>query len=491
MNTHQQRWGEALATEEQHQRELLATLRGELGAFARECADALTALEAFVGGLSAAASLASAAQRGYAQARLVHDLARTMPGDTAEGRSDRELLERVCADESVRTELARTLGPAPVAALRALQPLSHWIPAVASIRRGEADVHALADRAAEDLIRILNTSGELSGSEGALAVADIGSAALALRETVEHVEGAARAIRSGKLEQALAESRAMLETDLETLARVIEQADEAGDDWLRERRREHGELTAEVRDKLERVERIRRLLGLILPHLETVGRSLATAERFVQVERHLLPEHAVSAEAARLLLLLDLSSLWQVVLPGETAPPPRRAARRRRWPAVAVVVLLLGAGVGIALAVGGGSKKRTTAQAPVTTAAAPATRAPAPTVTPVSATFAEAQRATFYTVSAQSTDGPPTYDWKLTPPQADPTCDHFSAVNGKPNEAVWRHADTDGCNHGTMGPAGHPGTVTATVKTSAWACTATFFGTNTHRGPPARRCRRL
>jgi hypothetical protein len=491
MNTHQQRWDEALATEETHQHELLATLRGELGAFARECADALTALDASVGGLSGAASLASAAQRGYAQAKLVHDLARTMPGETAEGRADRELLERVCADESVRTELERVLGPAPVAAVRALQPLSHWIPAVASIRRGEGDARAVADRAAADLLRILNTTGELSGSEGELIAADVGSLAVALRETVEHVEGAARAIRSGKLEQVLAESRATLVADLETLGRMIEQADQAGEDWLRDRRREHDELTEEVRDKLERIERIRRLLGLILPHLETVGRSLATAERFVQVEHRLLPEHAVSTEASRLLLLLDLSSLWQVVLPGETAPPPRRAVRRRRWPAVAAVVVLLGAGVGIALAVGGGSKKRTTAQAPVTTAAAPATSAPAPTVTPVSATFDEAQRATFYTVSAQSTDGTPTYDWKLTPPHADPTCDHFSVVNGKPNEAVWRHADTDGCNHATMGPAGHPGTVTVTVKTSAWECTATFFGTNTDQGPPARRCRRL
>ena len=81
--------------------------------------------------------------------------------------------------------------------------------------------------------------------------------------------------------------------------------------------------------------------------------------------------------------------------------------------------------------------------------------------------------------------------WKLTPPQADPTCDDFSVVAGKPNEAVWRHADTDGCNHTTMGPAGHPGTVTVTVKTSAWECTATFFGTNTDQGPPARRCRRV
>jgi hypothetical protein len=497
VSAHQQSWTDALATEQTHQRELLATLRGELGAFARECAGALTALDAFVGGLSGAASLASAAERGYAQAKLVRDLAVTMPGETAEGRSDRELLERVCADESVRAELERALGPAPVAALRALQPLSHWLPTIASIRRGEADAHDLAERATTDLIRVLNTTGELSGSEGEQLAGDVGSLGVALRETVEHVEGAARAVKNGKLEQVLAEARVTLQGDLETLQRVIDQAGDAGEEWLRERRGEHEELSEEVREKLERVERIRRVLGLILPHLEAVARSLGTAERFVQVEHRLLPEHAAAAEAARLTLLLDLSSLWQVVLPGGgPVPPPRHVARRKRWLAVAGAVILLGAGAAIAVAVGGDGKKRTTAQTPLTTAAAPATATtggntlPAPTVTPVSATFDAAQRATFYTVSAQVADqGTPTFDWKLTPPQSDPTCDDFSVVAGQPNEAVWRHADTDGCNHATMGPAGHPGTVTVTVKTNAWECTATFFGTNTDQGPPARRCR--
>ena len=106
------------------------------------------------------------------------------------------------------------------------------------------------------------------------------------------------------------------------------------------------------------------------------------------------------------------------------------------------------------------------------------------------ATIDDLQKATFYTVSA-SGQGSPRFAWRLTPPQADPTCHHFSVVEGKPNEAVWHHADADGCNHNAMGPAGHLGTVTVTVKTAAWECTATFFGTNTSQGPPARRCRRL
>jgi hypothetical protein len=371
---HQQRWDEALATEHAHQRELLDTLRGELGAFARECAEALTALGAFVGGLSGAASLASAAQRGYAEAKLVRDLALTIPGETAEGRSDRELLERVCDDASVRTELEQLLGPAPIAALQALQPLSSWIPAIASIRRGETDAHELAEQATRELIRVLDATSELTGSEGELLAAEVGTLGEALRDTVEHVEGAARAVRDGKLEQVLAEARAALENDLEALRHVIARAEDAPEEWRAEHRREHEELTEEVREKLERVERIRRVLGLTLPHLQAVVRSLTTAERFVAVEHRLLPHHAAASEASRLTLLLDLSSLWQEVLPGGSpAPPPRRVVRRERWLALAAVVILLGGGIAIALAVSGGGTKRTTAQTPLTTAAAPST----------------------------------------------------------------------------------------------------------------------
>jgi len=70
---HQQSWDEALATEQTHQRELLATLRGELGSFARECADALTALDDFVGG-------------GLGVRPRVAEL--RLEADTAAGRSD-------------------------------------------------------------------------------------------------------------------------------------------------------------------------------------------------------------------------------------------------------------------------------------------------------------------------------------------------------------------------------------------------------------------
>ena len=500
MTAHQDAWDGALATEHEHQRQLLATLRGELGSFARECADALTALDAFVGGLSGAASVAFAAQRGYVQAKLLRDLALTMPGETAEGRSDRELLERICTDETVRAEMERTLGAAPTALLQALRPLSHWVPTIASLRRGEVRARELADQAGNDLIQVLEATATVTRSEGEALAADVGSLAIGLRDAVDHVEGAVRAIKEGKLEQVLAEARKQIEGDLHELRGVIERAEGAAEDWLKARRAEHIELTEEVRVKLERIERTRKVLGLILPHLQVVARSLATAERFVSVEHRLMPAHAAAAEASRLSLLLDLSTLWETALPAGAAPPERGSRTpRTRMLVIAAIVVLIGAVVGIAFAVGGGKKKTvspistiastaatTTTTATTTTATVP----PAPTVSPVEATFDPNLRATFYTINvSERGGGTPTYSWKLTPPKADPTCNAFSTV--KPNEAVWHHSDTDGCNHALMGPAGHLGTVTVAVKNAFWTCTATFFGTNTTSGPPAQRCTRV
>jgi hypothetical protein len=489
---HQSAWDSALATEHQHQSELLATVRGELGAFARECADVLTALDAFVGGLSGAASVAAAAQKGYAQAKLLRDLALTMPGETAEGRSDRELLERVCTDEAFRAELERTLGPAPIALLQALRPLSRWVPAIASLRRGEVKARELADQAGKDLIQVLDATATLTASKGEVIAADAGALAIGLRDTVEHVEGAVRAIKEGTLEQVFAEARKQLESDLQELRRVIQRAEGAAEEWVRTRRAEHGELTEEVRVKLERIERTRKVLGPIMPHLQAVARSLATAERFVAVEHRLLPEHAVAAEASQMLLLLDLASLWETVLPGGPAAARAQRSRTSRRPLlIAAIVVLIGAGVGIAFAVSGGGKKKAVAPISTTTTTTTAVTVPAaPKVSPVHATFDPTLRATFYTVNvSEQGGGAPSYAWKLTPPKGDPTCNKFSTV--KPNESVWHHADTDGCNHALMGPAGHLGTVTVLVENTFWKCTATFFGTNTTSGPPAQRCTKV
>jgi hypothetical protein len=109
---HEQAWAEALAEEHAHQRELLATLRGELGTFARECAAALTALDAFAG-LAGVAEVLNAARGDVQQASLVLDvgrrlgaLARTAPQDEQlEG-----LYDRLGGDGDVPPPLVRHAG---------------------------------------------------------------------------------------------------------------------------------------------------------------------------------------------------------------------------------------------------------------------------------------------------------------------------------------------------------------------------------------------
>src|SRR3954463_2335578 len=83
MPQHEQAWAEALADEHAHQRELLATLREDLGGFAKECASALGSLEAFVG-LGEVASAIAAARTGYRHAALAHDLAARLSHDDEE-----------------------------------------------------------------------------------------------------------------------------------------------------------------------------------------------------------------------------------------------------------------------------------------------------------------------------------------------------------------------------------------------------------------------
>jgi hypothetical protein len=59
---------------------------------------------------------------------------------------------------------------------------------------------------------------------------------------------------------------------------------------------------------------------------------------------------------------------------------------------------------------------------------------------------------------------------------------------------VWHHGDiglnpgipTYGCDHLLMGPSGHQGVVTVTVSRGTEECTATYDGTNSGVGPPAR-----
>ena len=463
---HEQAWADALAQEHLHQRELLATLRDELGALARECAAALTALDAVVGlaGVSEAVSAAG-------KAKLAVDVARRAHGG-APKRSDRELLTSVASASGAQAELEAVIGPASWAALQAMQPLVKWI-------RG-GDAREL------DVAQVLGAAAALGAGADATLASDAAALEQSLRDAAEHVEGAAKAVREGKLAQVLAESRATLEADLASLHSVVERADEAPAEWKKARRDEHAELTEEVRTKLERVERIRAAMFRILPQLQTAVRALGVAERARTLEHRLDPEPVA---AARATLVGAAEDVLAESVP--SAKRPRRLSRQARWAAVAAVVLV-GAIVAIVLAVGGSSKAKPvvteTASTPAATTTAPATPGAKPHLLPVKAVFEESQRATFYTIGIeQGGEQVTAYVWTLTTPPGNPTCNMFAAVPGKPFEAVWHHASTDGCTHN--GPQ-HDGTVHVHVLTADWSCTESFFGTLTRTGAPNAQCRR-
>ncbi len=106
-----------------------------------------------------------------------------------------------------------------------------------------------------------------------------------------------------------------------------------------------------------------------------------------------------------------------------------------------------------------------------------------PPVSPIHAESVASELATHYTVTAEDTSGRAlTYQWRLIPPTADPTCNHFS---GTGNAAVWHHGDQDGCDHNLQVAQGYAGTVILVVTDGDFSCTATYFGTITGDGPPA------
>jgi hypothetical protein len=512
---HEQAWAEALATEHTHQRELLAAFRGELGAFARECAAALIALDSYVTGLAGVVDVMDAARTGLKHADLVLDIARRLsPNETdaelyehlgGDGdlrpqlvdrarsvlratprRTDRELLKAVVDAAGVRSRIEQIVGPAPLVALNALRPLARRLPGLATIDPKENETARI------DLAQALEQTSQLASVEGEGVVADAAALVSSLHTTVQHVQGAARAVGEGRLEQVVAEARALLQGDLDTLRAVLP---EAPADWRASRQVELDALTAEVHEKLERIERTRRALAAFLPHLQTIVRTLSTLERFQAVEGRFDGRLRAGAEAARAFLLLGVGSIWSTAVPtaaSAPAAPARRSVDKRLLVGAALVVLLIG--VGVALAVGGGSKKKAAAVVlPTTTnkvsvsVAAPVATPKAPKVSPVQATFVEAQRATFYAVNVAAPGQTVTYAWRLTPPKDNPTCTKFAPVPGSPNKAVWHHADTDSCAHTGFQ---HNGTVTVVVTTPAWRCAATFFGTLTKSGPPAQRCTR-
>jgi hypothetical protein len=517
-------WAEALAQEHRHQRELLAALRGELGTFAGECAAALTALDALVD-LGGVAGLLDIAKAGRQNATLLHEVGRRLPGlsradthrnDEASAfytgfdqggvgqqdlvhqagellkaepaRSDRELLNAIVDAAGVRSVIEQVVGPAAVAALGALAPLARWAPSFARLGAGEGGREELVPAARKDLTTVLHSTAAGAGDAIAgetIALRD------SLRETVEHVEHAARIVAKGRLEKAIAEARRQLEADLDELRAVHEQAEHAPHAWHSARRTEHSGLVEEVREKLEKVESLRRALGLILPHLQLTARALATVEKLRSVEGQLDPSSAAGLDAARMSLLLAAAEAWEASLPeSRHAVIAARPPLPMRW-LVAAALVLAAAAVAIAVTLTGGSKKT---DAPNTILnVTPATGVPpAPKLTRISSTFNPAQRATYYSVGANaSRQGKLIYTWHLSPPKYNPTCDKFGSVFGSPNRAVWHHSGTDGCSHIGLTGNQHTGTVTVTITTRYWQCTTSFFGTLTANGGPPKACTRV
>lgn len=399
MADHEAAWAKGLAQEQAHQRELLATFRGELGDFARECAKALTALDACAGGLGEVFTALETGAKAHDHAKLVLDVTRRFrqlaPGSERpedvelyssfgeEGdvpgravghakrllaeepkQNNRELLQAVVQAAGARAQVEDLLGPAPVAALAGLAPLARWFPGLATVDKNEAEP------ARKKLANVLEAAEQGGGGE-LVELAAAASLASSVREASEHANASAKAVEEGRLRQVIAEARVQLKQDLDELRGTLDDARDAPEEWLHDREADHEALTQEVEEKLERLERMAGWLNNFLPRLQLVSRGLGTAQRLQAVEGRIDPQQPVTAEAARTSLLLELSSVWGPLLPGE-----RRAPRpERRVPlaaaAIAVVVLLgAGAGLGAYFATRGGSKKaaETSSTAPTTTA---------------------------------------------------------------------------------------------------------------------------
>jgi hypothetical protein len=308
--------------------------------------------------------------------------------------------------------------------------------------------------------------------------------------------GPVPAVRAPRPEPSPSDRRERLEQDLAALKAIHEHADDAPPEWRAARKAEHAELTEEVRVKLEKIERIRGVLLRRLPNLQAITRALGVVQRLHTLEERLEPAPAAAVAAAQSSLVLDASQLWSEVFAGggAGAPAARRLSRRTRWVATVAAAAIIIVIVGIALAAGGSTKPKpviteTNAAAPP---AAPTTTTaaigPKPSMLPVSAVFDPNRRATFYTVGVEQGGEPVvTYTWSLTTPPGNPTCDKFASVPGKPFEAIWHHANTDGCTHNGIQ---HDGTVHVTALTAHWACKESFFGTLTREGSPNETCTR-
>jgi hypothetical protein len=107
-----------------------------------------------------------------------------------------------------------------------------------------------------------------------------------------------------------------------------------------------------------------------------------------------------------------------------------------------------------------------------------------PKLKPIEAEFEPANRQTVYTERATSPDGRDLkYHWTLVE-HNDPTCINFEPNEPRENQAIWHHADDQGCNHNLEGPRGHVGTVIVVVRDAAYECLASYDGSQGDNGSP-------
>jgi len=113
-----------------------------------------------------------------------------------------------------------------------------------------------------------------------------------------------------------------------------------------------------------------------------------------------------------------------------------------------------------------------------------------PRLAPLHAKFIPADSKTVYTENAVDPDGRTLYYHYSLTVSVDTECARgFSGPLTAPiadrlarNQAVWHHAESDGCSHELEGPNGHQGTIEVVVTDNVFRCTATFEGTQGPNG---------
>ena len=107
--------------------------------------------------------------------------------------------------------------------------------------------------------------------------------------------------------------------------------------------------------------------------------------------------------------------------------------------------------------------------------------APKPEVGAILASFVPTDEATYYAIDVTEPPGAKPHavsiTWSLTPPPHNKTCKNFTS-SGTHKIAVWNHGDGDGCSHVNFPRDGHPGIVSVVVRDAAYACTASYLGTD-------------